>query len=103
GSTHWTYERVFSAALLPPLAYALAAGTHPVNDMLLGVLIPVHVHMGFDAIITDYIPKRKSKALHYAAVWALRFGTLAVAYGCWKINTEDKGLTETARQLWNAR
>ncbi|KAI9188674.1 membrane anchor subunit of succinate dehydrogenase, Sdh4 [Blastocladiella emersonii ATCC 22665] len=102
GSTHWSWERIFSAALLPSLGYAVVAGPNAINDMALGVLIPIHLHMGFDAIITDYIPKRNMRALNAAANWTLRFGTLAMAYGFWTLNTSDVGLTETFRRVWRA-
>ncbi|KAI9222058.1 CybS-domain-containing protein [Blastocladiella britannica] len=103
GSTHWTYERIASAALVPPLAFAMVAGAHPINDVALAVLLPIHGYMGMDTIVTDYVPKRKMGTLNTLATWALRFGTVGLAYGLWKINTEDVGVTEAFRRLWRAK
>ncbi|KAL7753450.1 membrane anchor subunit of succinate dehydrogenase, Sdh4 [Sorochytrium milnesiophthora] len=103
GSTHWTYERAVSAALLPVTGYALVAGGHPVNDALLGVLVPLHCHIGVDAIFTDYFHKRKYPVFSHVTTWGLRVVTAAVMYACYKINTTDVGLTETVARVWRAK
>jgi succinate dehydrogenase (ubiquinone) membrane anchor subunit len=46
GSYHWTVERAASAALVPIIAAQLAVGASPVTDVLLGVVLPVHLHIG---------------------------------------------------------
>jgi len=103
GSIHWNYERVLCLGLLPVTGYALAYGAHPMNDLALSVLIPLHSHLGFGAVITDYLPKRKMPGVNTVTVWALRLATLGVILGCWKLNTQDVGITETVRRLWHAR
>lgn len=46
GSYHWDAERAASAALVPLMAAQLAVGANPVTDVLLGVVLPVHLHIG---------------------------------------------------------
>jgi CybS, succinate dehydrogenase cytochrome B small subunit len=46
GSYHWDVERAASAALVPLMAAQLALGANPVTDVLLGVVLPVHLHIG---------------------------------------------------------
>lgn len=46
GSYHWNFERAVSAALVPLIGAQLTYGASPVLDTLLGVLVPIHVHIG---------------------------------------------------------
>lgn len=50
GSYHWDLERAASAALVPIVAGQLAFGASPVIDTLLGVVLPVHLHIGMQQI-----------------------------------------------------
>ncbi|KNE62650.1 hypothetical protein AMAG_07844 [Allomyces macrogynus ATCC 38327] len=102
GSTHWAIERYLSLALLPATGYALFVGSSAANDYLLAGLLTAHSHLGFDQVITDYLPKRRSPGAYTAATWGLRAATLAVLIGCIKINSGDVGLTETFRRIWRA-
>ena len=36
-------------------------GTIPAVDIALGIVLPLHIHLGFDCIIQDYIPARRTK------------------------------------------
>ncbi|ORX84154.1 CybS-domain-containing protein, partial [Basidiobolus meristosporus CBS 931.73] len=72
GSMHWNIERALSASLIPLTFYPLIYGAHPIVDYSLGVIIPAHCHIGFQAIITDYLPHRKTPVLNVATTWALR-------------------------------
>lgn len=46
GSYHWDIERAASIALVPLISSQLAFGASPVLDTLLGVIVPLHVHIG---------------------------------------------------------
>lgn len=46
GSYHWDLERAASAALVPIIASQFAFGASPVLDTLLGVVLPLHLHIG---------------------------------------------------------
>jgi succinate dehydrogenase (ubiquinone) membrane anchor subunit len=46
GSYHWNLERAASVALIPILSTQLVYGASPVLDTLLGVALPLHLHIG---------------------------------------------------------
>ncbi|KAG0182302.1 membrane anchor subunit of succinate dehydrogenase, Sdh4 [Apophysomyces sp. BC1034] len=102
GTFHWTIERASAVALIPLISTQMIYGAHPISDGLLGVVLPYHVHMGFDACITDYIPKRVYPRLHRVANWTLMGTTGLVMWGCYEFNTNDVGLTEVIQRIWAA-
>jgi hypothetical protein len=46
GSYHWDVERAATVALVPIIATQLTVGASPVTDVLLGVVLPIHLHIG---------------------------------------------------------
>ncbi|RIA84654.1 CybS-domain-containing protein [Glomus cerebriforme] len=102
GSYHWDFERLLSVALVPLTVASVVNGAHPITDLCLGVILPIHCHIGFDAIITDYLPFRRNPIVNKVATWGLRGATLIVLYGCYEFNTNDVGLTEVVKRVWNA-
>ncbi|KAG5462748.1 MAG: CybS-domain-containing protein [Olpidium bornovanus] len=102
GSYHWDFERALSVALIPLIGTSAAYGAHPTTDLLLGVVLPLHSHIGFDACITDYVDGRKFPVLNKVCVWSLRAGTVLLLYGCYEFNTNDVGLTEGLKKIWKA-
>lgn len=72
-------------------------------DLALGVLLPLHSHLGFGAIITDYIPARKFPKAYPAARALLYISTVGVLYGLFEYNTSDVGICEGVRTLWTAK
>ena len=50
-----------SLATLPLMGTAVVYGTIPAVDIALGIVLPLHIHLGFDTIIQDYIPERRNK------------------------------------------
>ncbi|KAG6380006.1 mitochondrial inner membrane protein [Boletus reticuloceps] len=80
GSYHWAFERLLSAATLPMTAAAFAtSGTaYPVLDGLLGISLVMHSHIGFDAILVDYLHYRKFPTLGPLTTWTLRATTVGV-------------------------
>ncbi|KAJ3417028.1 membrane anchor subunit of succinate dehydrogenase, Sdh4 [Chytridiales sp. JEL 0842] len=103
GSYHWDAERALSLATIPLIGAAFAVGPAPLIDLGLGVVIPLHIHMGFDTIIQDYVPKRKYGILHTICVWLLRAGTALTFYGCYEFNTNDVGITAFFKRLWTGK
>ncbi len=71
-------------------------------DMLLGIVLPLHCHVGFAAIITDYVPLRKFPAAYRALTAALYGATALTIYGLFLFNTKDVGLSEGVGRLWRA-
>lgn len=103
GSYHWTFERLLCVGMAPTLVLPFAAGAYsPLMDATLCSLLLVHAHIGFDACITDYIPKRKFGKLHDVAQYALFAGTALGLFGIYEYETNDIGVTETIKRAWNA-
>ncbi|ORX58867.1 hypothetical protein DM01DRAFT_1381513 [Hesseltinella vesiculosa] len=102
GSYHWDAERVLSVALVPLVGSQLALGASPVTDTLLGVVLPLHIHIGFDSCITDYFGPRKAPVLNKVMNAALYGSTAATLFACYHFNTNDIGLTEFIARVWTA-
>jgi len=104
GSYHWAFERLLSAGLVPMTitAFATSATQYPVLDGLLGISLVIHTHIGFDAILVDYLHKRKFPVLASIATWTLRTATVATLVGIYQFNTNDIGLTELIAKVWAA-
>ncbi|KAF9096415.1 membrane anchor subunit of succinate dehydrogenase, Sdh4 [Mortierella sp. AD031] len=103
GSYHWDFERLLSVSMIPLLAASAINGAHPITDGLLGVVVPIHCHVGFDAMITDYLhPGKVGDLGNKAITWTLRGATVLALYGCYKFNTSDIGLTELIKKSWEA-
>ncbi|KAF7296560.1 Succinate dehydrogenase [ubiquinone] cytochrome b small subunit [Mycena chlorophos] len=104
GSHHWSFERLLSASLIPltGAAFATSPTAHPVVDGLLGVSLIVHSHIGFDAMLVDYVHPRKFPVIGRIGTWALRATTVGVLVGVYEFNTNDVGLTELISKVWHA-
>ncbi|KAI8986016.1 CybS-domain-containing protein [Pilobolus umbonatus] len=100
GSYHWDIERAASLALVPLIASQLAYGASPVTDTLLGVILPLHLHIGWDACITDYFNARKSVLVNKLMKGTLYLSTTGVLVGCYQFNTNDIGITEFISKMW---
>ncbi|KAJ3066247.1 membrane anchor subunit of succinate dehydrogenase, Sdh4 [Podochytrium sp. JEL0797] len=103
GSYHWNFERGLSVVTIPLVCSALALGPIPLVDFGLGVVLPLHTHMGFDCMVQDYIPVRKYGALNTVATWTLRVVTGVVLYGCFLFNTTDVGITAFVKRIWTGK
>jgi succinate dehydrogenase (ubiquinone) membrane anchor subunit len=82
---------------------AMVFGTIPFVDLAMGVVLPLHCHIGFDAMIIDYFHERKTPILSKVLTWGLRIATVLTLYGCYVINTKDVGLTALVGQLWTGK
>jgi succinate dehydrogenase (ubiquinone) membrane anchor subunit len=102
GSYHWIYERALSVASLALIGGAVVAPSKGI-DLALGVVLPLHSHIGFGAIITDYLPHRKFPRTYQLARGLLYAGTAGTLYGLYLYNTKDMGITEGVRSLWKAK
>ena len=99
GSTHWSFERLVSVASLGVIGGA-AVYPHPLVNFALGFVIPLHCHIGFGAIITDYLPKRKFPIVYAFSRGILYASTALTMYGLYKYNTEDVGIIEGVKKIW---
>ena len=102
GSNHWNFERAISVASLG-LIGAAAVYPHAMIDFGLGFIIPLHCHIGFGAIITDYLPKRKFPVVYRFSRGLLYASTALTIYGLYKYNTEDVGIVEGVKTIWNSK
>ncbi|KAF2268325.1 mitochondrial succinate dehydrogenase cytochrome b560 subunit D [Lojkania enalia] len=103
GSYHWSFERLVSAGLIPLTMAPFAAGSlNPVTDSILCALLVIHSHIGFEACIIDYIPKKRIPTIHTISMWALRAGTLVLGVALYSFETNDVGITEAVSKLWHA-
>ncbi|KAJ2784053.1 membrane anchor subunit of succinate dehydrogenase, Sdh4 [Coemansia javaensis] len=102
GSYHWMNERAVSVITVPLLATAFVFGPHAINDMLMGVVLPIHAYMGFQQVLADYFDLRRWPAVGRALKYALVAVTGLAMFGAWRINTTDVGLTSYFSRIWNA-
>lgn len=72
-------------------------------DLALGVVIPLHCHIGFASVITDYLPKRKFAVLYPLARAILMVATAGTIYGLYQYNTKEAGICEGVSRLWRAK
>lgn len=109
-----------SAALVPLTIAPFAAGSlNPITDAVLCATILVHSHIGFQyisqnpnsgwifnsgirSIIIDYIPAKRLPKTRAAFWWGLRLATLLVGVGFYEFETNDVGLTEGMKRVWDA-
>ncbi|KAH8919566.1 hypothetical protein BT69DRAFT_1266500 [Atractiella rhizophila] len=102
GSYHWTFERLLSASLIPMVGATFVSSAHPVLDGLLSVALVFHSHIGFDSCVVDYLHERKFPVIGPIAKWAVRILTGGVLVGVYQFNTNDIGLTEFIKRIWQA-
>lgn len=100
GSYHWIYERGLSVATLGLVGAAAVGPTSGAVNMLLGVVLPLHCHIGFGTIITDYLPARKFPTIYKLSMGLLYAATATTLYGLYLYNTRDIGITEGFKTLW---
>jgi len=87
-------------AVLAPAAFVLSpTGMNFPVDVLLGVLLPVHSHIGLNIIVSDYVPKSTRPA---ARALVLAVSVIAAA-GLLKLNLQGAGLTESVKSLWRKK
>lgn len=58
--------------------------------------------MGFQQIITDYIPQWRMPGYRKLFDYALLLATLLVGIGFYEFETNDVGLTEAIKRIWHA-
>jgi succinate dehydrogenase (ubiquinone) membrane anchor subunit len=82
---------------LVPAAFVLSPSMLSVPvDYSLGVLIPVHAHIGMNNVISDYVAKPNQPLARLA--W---LGVTGIMFlGILRNNIEGPGLTETIKTIW---
>lgn len=103
GSYHWTYERALSVLTLGLVGGAFTLYPNKMVDFGLGIVLPLHVHIGFSSIITDYLPRHKFPLIYPVSMGALYGLTGLTLYGIYVFNTEGPGICEGIATLWTAK
>jgi succinate dehydrogenase (ubiquinone) membrane anchor subunit len=97
GSYHWTFERAVSVALIPLIVTPFVTGSStPVLDAVIASTVIIHSHVGFDAMITDYIRPRLYPKTFMVFTWGLRAATVVVLIGFYELQVNDVGMTPTS-------
>ncbi|KAI7906355.1 CybS-domain-containing protein [Cokeromyces recurvatus] len=103
GSVHWNLERGVAITMIPLVTSTFMFGPSTVSDVFLGIVLPFHIHMGFDSCITDYFnPKRASPFMYKMMAMTLHSTSTLVMISCGIFNYYDIGLTEFIHRLWLA-
>ncbi|KAI5849397.1 CybS-domain-containing protein [Morchella snyderi] len=103
GSYHWSFERLLSVGLIPLTVAPFALGSvSPVTDAILGASVVIHSHIGFEAVIIDYIPARKHPTARKVFMWGLKGATVLALVGLYEFETNDVGITEAVKRVWTA-
>jgi len=92
GSYHWTFERLISAGLVP-LTFApfIGGSLNPLMDGVLCAALLAHSHIGFESIITDYLPSWRVPKTRALFNWGLRAATVLVGIGLYEFETSKSG------------
>ena len=101
GSYLWNIERFFSLGSFATIAYAFVLPPTTTLDTLLGIFVPINCFFVFEAIITDYFPKRKFSITNKSLKTALLICTITSIAAIRKFNTDDVGISKGVRMLWN--
>jgi succinate dehydrogenase (ubiquinone) membrane anchor subunit len=79
--------------LIPLIVTPFVTGSStPTLDALIGSTVILHSHVGFDAMITDYIPKRHYPRTYVVFTWGLRVATALVLIGIYEFQINDVGM-----------
>lgn len=90
------YTSYFLAAGVPT-ALLLGAPVTSVLDLAMGVVIPLHFHIGMRSVLVDYVHE---PAQQNAVLAVLAGVTALTAFGLAKFNLTDVGITEGVKSLW---
>jgi len=98
---HLFHKTNIAAMALAPLILVLpdsGAATMGYN-VVMGLALPLHGHIGMTGILTDYVPK-VSKAALTPARYVMVGITAITVLGLLKHNLAGDGMTKTLKALW---
>ena len=90
------YTSYFLAAGVPA-TLLLGGPVSTVVDLALGVVIPLHFHIGMRSVLVDYVHDPTSQRMALAALAGV---TALTALGLTKFNLTDEGITAAVKDLW---
>eukprot|EP00640_Fibrocapsa_japonica_P006172 CAMPEP_0113934276 /NCGR_PEP_ID=MMETSP1339-20121228/1620_1 /TAXON_ID=94617 /ORGANISM="Fibrocapsa japonica" /LENGTH=118 /DNA_ID=CAMNT_0000936005 /DNA_START=221 /DNA_END=577 /DNA_ORIENTATION=+ /assembly_acc=CAM_ASM_000762 len=94
----------YSSWIMPAaVPLALYMGPCMPLDLTLGLLLPIHGHIGMNYVVTDYAPKILPKSLWGPTRYAVLGVTLLSILGLTKLNLEGPGISATIKGLWRVK
>lgn len=90
------YTSYFFAAGIP-LSLLIGAPISSICDLVFGVALPVHFHLGMRSVLIDYV---HDVPVQRMALGALAIFTAGSALGLTLFNINDVGITEGVKQLF---
>merc|ERR1711907_840927 len=87
---------------LTPIAFVMPSTSVPTTmiNVFVGIVFPVHGHIGMTGVVTDYIPKFFGKQFLGPARMALFGLTSVTVLGLLKINLTGDGMAGTVKAMW---
>ncbi len=80
-----------------PAALLVGPPVSTVVDLAMGVIVPVHSHLGMRSVIVDYV---HDVSMQRIVLLLLAVTTAAMGVGLTMFNLTDVGLTGAIRGLW---
>ena len=80
-----------------PMSFLLGGPVSTVVDLAMGVLIPLHAHIGMRSVLVDYLHEESTRE---AVIMGLTVLTVGSAAGLTFFNINDVGLTEGVKALF---
>jgi succinate dehydrogenase (ubiquinone) membrane anchor subunit len=92
-------QHLTSMGLMAAVPLAVVFSPSPLSlpvDLALGVILPVHAHIGMNNVISDYVPKNFSTLARLGWLGA----TSLMFLGLLRVNLEGPGITEIVKTVW---
>ena len=93
----------FALVGLAPISFGLGGAFQVPFDLLLGIALPLHGHIGMNLVATDYAKKFFGKSAVGPTRVVLAGITVATTLGLLKLNLAGPGLTETIKSFWRPK
>lgn len=83
-----------------PLALATSGSMTTAMDLAMGVVVPLHFHIGMRSVLADYLVHLgvADRSMQQAAMYALGIVTLLTAAALTRFNLVDMGITNVVRR-----
>ncbi len=88
-----------------PIALLFGAPFSTAVDFSLGVVLPLHMHIGMRSVLADYLPHMgvTDATSQKICIQILGLTTAVTALALTKFNLTDVGITEAVKSLWIER
>lgn len=86
-----------------PIALAAGGALQTPFDLILGVALPLHGHIGMNLVITDYAKKVAGKGSIGPMRTGLAVFTGTTMLGLLHLNMNGPGITETVKSFWRPK